>query len=104
MELDKLHEALEENKLPIGTPFEWLSQTGKFIVRVMHIGSGKFIFLADDGVHGTGRVLNSSKFNKHNGELYEVDGLEWTGSKYRAVGNVQYIGNIADLYQQFNEK
>lgn len=88
MELDKLYEELET-----------VDHVEKPIVRIMWTGA-RFAAIADDGIHGSNKVIFSSKFNKHNGELYEVDGLEWTGNNYRVIGNIKYIGNIVDKNQQ----
>lgn len=100
---DDGEEHLNENKLPIGTSFRWTSASGKPIVRIMYTGN-KFIARADDGIHGINNVLFINKFNKHNGELYEVDQLIWTGKSYKVAGDVKYVGNIVDKYQQIYDK
>lgn len=100
---DDGEEHLNEDKFSIGTPFQYTTESGKYVIRIMWTGS-KFKAIANDGIHGSNSVIFTNKFAKHNGELYEVDELEWTGKNYRAIGNIKSIGNIVDLYQQFNNK
>ena len=100
---DDGEEDLAEAKLPIGTEFKWTSDANKPIVRIMYTGNNKFIAVADDGTNGKNKVVFNNQFKKHNGELYEVDQLEWNGKNYKAVGNIKYLGNIVDLYQHSNE-